>query len=146
MRRLNGRQRGVGFGWSRRPGLRHLIAGETFDERYPTDDDEDNQGPSACEDNLPLGVLRFKANAEAWRQKLQREFLLAPMTAADRERITRWLSNLRGREAWQAARLEHTIATKRLLIEALSGGKSSRPSGTRPAAEEAALADDGEDN
>jgi hypothetical protein len=132
-------RRGAGFGWSGRPGLRHRAENESFDEQYFTNEDEGNQGLSAGKDDAPLGILRFKANTEAWRQKLQRELLLAPLAAADRERITRWLNNLRGREAWQAARLEHTLATKRLLLETLSGGKSPRPSGLRPAAKEATV-------
>jgi hypothetical protein len=68
------------------------------------------------------------------------------MTVSDREQIIRWLNNLRAREAWQAARLEHTIAVKHLLLEALSGGKSPRPGASTPTAEEAALVGDGEED
>jgi hypothetical protein len=140
------RRRGLRFGWPGPPGQQLLRDEENFDERYPTPDDEGNHGHTAGASDAPFGILRFKANAQAWRQRLHRELLLAPLTGPDRERIMRWLNNLRGREVWQAARLEHTIATKRLLLEALNGGKSARPSGSRPAAEEATLVDDGEDN
>ena len=113
------RRRRPGLSWSGFPRSPYPNDEAIFDEQYPRDDDEDYQRQSAGRDNTPLGLSRFKANAEAWRRKLQRELLLAPLTAAERERIMRWLINLRAREAWQAARLEHTIATKRLLIEAL---------------------------
>lgn len=95
--------------------------------------------------DAPLGLLRFKANAEAWRGKLERQFGVSPPTCADRERIIRWLNNLRGREAWLVARLEHTLATKRLLVEVLTGEKTAQASELRPPVEEAAPVEDGED-
>ena len=113
------RRRRPGLSWSGFPRSPYPNDEAIFDEQYLRDDNEGYQRQSAGRDNTPLGLSRFKANAEAWRRKLQRELLLAPLTAAERERIMRWLINLRAREAWQAARLEHTIATKRLLIEAL---------------------------
>jgi hypothetical protein len=95
--------------------------------------DEGNHDAARGKGDTPVGVLRFKAGAEAWRRRLQRQLLLAPLTASDRERITRWLNNLRGRAAWQAARLEHTVATKRLLLDALNGEEPPRPPRSGPA-------------
>ena len=108
------RRRRLGSDWSEFP--QYPNDAEVLEQQYLRNDD---QGQSGRRDDAPLGISRFKANAEAWRRKLRRDLLLAPLTVADRERITRWLFNLRGREAWQTARLEHTIATNRLLIEAL---------------------------
>jgi hypothetical protein len=135
----------VGSGWSGRPGLRYPIDGERFDEQYSRLGDDGKQGPSSGKGSVPVGLLRFRARAEVWRRSLERELLAAPLTASDRERMTRWLNNLRAREAWEAARLEHTVAVKRLLLEALRGGASPGRSVSEPAAEAAAVVRDEED-
>jgi hypothetical protein len=139
---LIGRRRG-GFGWPGPSGYRFLEDGESCDEQYATSDRD--HGHSADKTDTPLGLPRFKANAQTWRQRLRQELRLAPLTRHDRERLRRWLNNLRTREAWQAARLEHTIATKRLLLEALRDGGALRPTEASSAAEEISCAEDGED-
>jgi hypothetical protein len=75
---------------------------------------------------LPLGLLRFRASAEAYRRKLQAELLAGPLRVAEREQLEVWLSNLKTREAWHAARLEHAVAVKRMIIEALADGAVPR--------------------
>lgn len=144
MRRLIGR-RGAGFGWPGPPGRRFLEDGDSFDERYAAPDDRGNHERSAEKADTPLGIARFKANAQAWRQRLRGELAAVPLTRPDRERLVRWLNNLRTRETWQAARLEHTIATKRLLLEVLRGGSALGPTEANSAVDDAACAEDGED-
>jgi hypothetical protein len=138
------RRRGGGFGRPRNPRPSHLNIQENHDEARSAQDDEDYQGRWAGEVSTPLGLRRFKANAEAWRRKLERELVSGPPVGAHRERIVLWVRNLGSREAWFAARLEHTIATKRLLVEFLNGEKSTNTekstaaSKSRPVVEEEA--------
>jgi hypothetical protein len=122
-------------------------AGPTQEESLDDQDagrDEDILGQSPRRGGVPIGLQRFKANAEAWRGRLERELRVSPQTSGDRERIVRWLNNLNGRETWLAARLEHTIATKRLLAEALKRDKSAGVSRSRQPIEEVKPDDDGE--
>jgi hypothetical protein len=138
-------RRGAGLGWSAYPELQHFDGDDSCNEQYGAFGDAGDQELALGGDNVPLGLRRFKAGTEAWRRRLQAQLLLAPLTAADRVRLMRWVNNLRAREAWQAARLEHTIATKRLLLEALSGGTPPRSRDATPAAEKTATAEDRED-
>ena len=132
-------RRGMRFGW---PARQRFLEDEGgIDEQSAELEDAGNNGHSAAKADAPLGVLRFKANAQAWRQNLRRALLLAPLARPDRERLLRWLNNLRSREAWQAARLEHTIATKQLLLEVLREGSGSRPMESSTAVEEASPAE-----
>jgi hypothetical protein len=135
----------VGFSWSAHPELQHLDGDDSCNEQYPAFGDAGDEELAVGGDKVPLGVRRFKAATEAWRRRLQAQLLLAPLTAADRVRLMRWVNNLRGREAWQAARLEHTVATKRLLLEALSGGSPPRSRDATSAAGKTATAEDRED-
>ena len=119
------RRGGEGFGRPRYRRPPSLNTEANFDEQYAAQDDKGYQGQWAGKVSTPLGLRRFKANAEAWRRKLERELSGDPPVGAHRERIERWVRNLRSREAWFAARLEHSIATKRLLVEFLNGEKST---------------------
>jgi hypothetical protein len=107
-----------------RPGPFGLKREDDFDQQDPAHE-EDNQRDSPGKDVVPQGLLRFKANARLWRARLERELRVSPPTAADRERILRWVNSLRGREAWLEARLEHAAATKRLLVEVLDRKKAT---------------------
>lgn len=68
---------------------------------------------------LPLGIVRWRARVLARRHELERQLFDAPLNPARREALKRWLRNLETREAWQAARLEHTVALKQILRQAL---------------------------
>lgn len=74
-----------------------------------------------------MGVLRFRADARERRAKLERELLAGPLRLGDRERILRWLNNMKAREAWQVARLEHTVEMKNILLKVLGRNKEGHP-------------------
>ena len=63
-------------------------------------------------------MLRWSTGAEERRRKLERE-LAKPLDAASLEKVERWLRNIEAREAWLNARLNHLLAVKALLADAL---------------------------
>ena len=89
-----------------------------------------------------MGVFRFRADMRERRAKLERELLAGPLGIADCERILRWLNNIKTREAWQAARLEHVTGMKDILVKALGRNLPGYPDNFgSPAAEQPEPAD-----
>lgn len=134
----------------KRPRIGAAAAGVSEGDRRAESVSSDQQQQSAA-GGIPIGVRRWVATAAERRRALERQLLAGPLTPAAREKLERWLHNLEAREAWQAARLEHTVAVKQLLIEALRGGDQQEavPREAEPVApprrRRRALAPDGED-
>jgi hypothetical protein len=74
-----------------------------------------------------IGLARWRAKAEMRRRELERKLSCEQLDANGRLLKMRWLRNLEGREAWLAARLEHTTAMRRMVIEALGRGEGVGP-------------------
>jgi hypothetical protein len=133
----------------KRPRIGAAAAGVSEADRSAESRSSDQQQSAAG--GIPIGVRRWVATAAERRRALERQLLAGPLTPAAREKLERWLRNLEAREAWQSARLEHTVAVKQLLIEALRGGdqQEARPREAegvaRPRRRRRALAPDGED-
>ncbi len=121
---MRARSRGFGLGRLKgggtsagpdRPGVRRRRVAD--EQPFESDGPDMRRGGE-----LPLGIVRWRARAQARRTEIERQLFDAPLNPARREALKRWLRNLESREAWQAARLEHTVALKKLVGEALDVG------------------------
>jgi hypothetical protein len=134
----------------KRPRIGAAAPGASEPDRRVESAPSDQQQQSAAGET-PIGVRRWVATAAERRRALERQLLAGPLTPAAREKLERWLNNLQAREAWQVARLDHTVAVKQLLIEALRAGNEPEvppPEAepvARPRRRRRALAPDGED-
>ena len=77
--------------------------------------------------STPVSLLRWRAGADARRRGLEGKLLGMRLSDPERENLIRWLCNLETREAWAKARLEHIVAMKRIITEAItSSGPATR--------------------
>jgi hypothetical protein len=78
-----------------------------------------------------IALMRWRAASEARRRKLEQD-LTPPLDDATREKVSLLLRNIEGREAWQAARLDHLVQMKVLLTRALAHDATPPPSLASP--------------
>jgi len=114
------RRRETGAGWSGYPDRQ-------VEENWSSPGDFGGENGGCDKNGLPIGVLRFRADARERRAKLERDLLAGPLGLAERERLLRWLNHMKAREAWQTARLEHIVGMRNILLKALGRNQPGYP-------------------